>query len=100
MNTDIQDKIKAEAERKYPFVWPKNKHGEDIVQVVGANPPGSAKARKVQEVFIAGANHVLQHPELLREQMDGLITWLKEENYLGDFDQLFDLYLEQLKNKA
>ncbi len=49
----------AYANKVHPFVWPKNKHGEDMVQVAGASqPPFSKRHRreqnKLMDAFIAG----------------------------------------------
>lgn len=43
----IRNMIKDEVEKRHPFVWPLNKHGEEITLLVGqSQPPGSAKHRK------------------------------------------------------
>jgi hypothetical protein len=52
--TDLQERANEYADKVHPFVWPKNKHGEDMVQVVGASqPPFSKKHRKEQAKIIA-----------------------------------------------
>jgi len=60
----LQQEAEKYAETKFPFVWPKNKHGEDMVQRVGhANPPFSRKHREKQSeistAFISGGNHII-----------------------------------------
>lgn len=77
---DIKQQIATEAEKRYPFIWPKNKHGEEIVQRVGQNAPGIAKAKRIQNIFKAGAEfgYSLQLKEkdeqirLLQMQVDHL----------------------------
>ena len=59
---DIETAAKEYADKVHPFVWPKNKYGEDMVQVVGAKaPPFSKKHRmeqnKLIKAFIAGHNY-------------------------------------------
>lgn len=43
MTQEIKDKIEAEVNKVHTFVWPKNKEGEDMVQLVGHNPHGWRK---------------------------------------------------------
>lgn len=58
----VQQAAAEYAEKNFPFIWPVNKEGEKIVQLVGQkNPPGSAKAKRQQQAhintFLAGAAH-------------------------------------------
>lgn len=63
MTPALQQKIQEKADKKYPFIWPKNKHGEEIVMRVGQeNPPGSRKIKNIQGAFISGAT--FYHDEL------------------------------------
>lgn len=70
---EIMQQIKIDAERKYPFVWPLNKHGEEIVQRVGQGAPGSAKAKKIQNIYIQGRIDQYRH---LMADRPGL-RWVK-----------------------
>ena len=54
--------IEQAAEKKYPYIWPKNKHGEDMVQRVGEGAPYSQKFKKMQGAFAAGAQYVVENP--------------------------------------
>lgn len=55
-----------------------------------------------QSDFINGANFILSHPELLREQMEAMLEWIAEGMGTDVFvsAKLFDLYIEQLNKKA
>lgn len=56
LDNKTKERIAQEAEKLYPYVWPKNKHGEEIVMRVGQKaPPFSAKIRKIKQAYIAGA---------------------------------------------
>jgi hypothetical protein len=65
-NNSIEQKARQYADKVCPFVWPKNKEGEDIVQRVGQAAPGSAKHRKLQSklkaAYIAGASESVKQP--------------------------------------
>lgn len=54
----VTKSFKAHADNAHPFVWPKNKKGDEIEQRVGQNAPGSGKHRREQEkiidAFLAG----------------------------------------------
>lgn len=54
--TDKQkQEIKQEAEKLYPYVWPKNKEWEDFTPRPGQGAPFSNKVKKLQAAYIAGA---------------------------------------------
>jgi hypothetical protein len=56
---EIEQAARAYAEQKFPYIWPLNKEGEKMTQIVGCNPPGSGKAKRQQaahaETFKEGA---------------------------------------------
>lgn len=58
---NVQEAAQAHADKVMPFVWPKNKHGEEIEQRVGQNPPNSRKHKneqqKIVNAFLAGHAH-------------------------------------------
>src|SRR5688572_21078740 len=71
------DRIKADAENKYPFRWPKNKKGELIEQRVGQNPVGWRKHRNVVDGYIAGATaeatRALEREKVLVEALEEVL---------------------------
>jgi hypothetical protein len=77
---EMINKIKTEAEKKYPFKWPVNSKGEDIVQRVGQRPYGWAKHQRIVKAYQAGAtewagkaNDLVDATEMLNAAIDK--TW-------------------------
>ena len=96
--TPLTDKakniIEELANEKYPFVWPKNKDGEEIVQRVGQKAPGSAQHRKRINQFVAFTTAALQSPDLLRE-----IGIVQQEEAIGFAEWAFENMYRQFDSK-
>jgi len=93
MKQDIQDMIKERAE--YRNVLP----DKTVVLSTVTNMDIVLWGRCD---FIEGANFVLSHPELLREQMEDLITWISDNEFgyadLLNPQKVTNSYIENLNN--
>lgn len=51
----MKQTVEEAAQAAFPYIWPKNGQGEDIVQRVGQRAPGIRKCEDKQKAFIDGS---------------------------------------------
>lgn len=74
---ELEKRIQEEAEKKHPFIWPKNKQGEEIrVRVGQSGAPGSAKARKIQRIYIDAVTPYATQLVAAQEKINNLESYL------------------------
>ncbi len=78
------NKIKAEAEKNYPFKWPLNSKEEEMVQRVGQNPHGWAKHQKIVKAYEAGAIEWMGKAQPLADAVQGFIDEVDTEGLTED----------------
>jgi hypothetical protein len=96
LTPEAQGMIESKANEIFPYVWPKNKDGEEIQQRVGQNAPNSKKHALVIQKMVRMAKECLADPEILAAQGLSSNEWISVKEKLPTASDTCDYFYNKV----